>query len=111
MSPPVHARRVFIGVWRQESGEELRPSTSGYAAQRCAMHCAARPNPDELDREDLICSIRQLFGDGKERERDEAIDALVRELGYQRAGIKVHEELDTVYVYSNVRLNSMTTYF
>jgi hypothetical protein len=55
---------------------------------------AARPNPDELDREDLICRIRQLFGDGQKRERDTAIDVLVRELGYQRTGTRIHEELD-----------------
>jgi hypothetical protein len=55
---------------------------------------AIRPNPDELDREDLICRIRQLFGDGHERERETAIDALARELGYQRTGIRIHEELD-----------------
>jgi Type ISP C-terminal specificity domain len=55
---------------------------------------AIRPNPDELDSEDLICRIRQMFGDGQERERETAIDALARELGYQRTGIRIHEELD-----------------
>lgn len=55
---------------------------------------AARPNPDELDRDGLICRIRQLFGDGQERGRDIAIDALARELGYQRTGTKIQEELD-----------------
>jgi type I restriction-modification system DNA methylase subunit len=53
-----------------------------------------RTNPDELDREDLVCRIRQLFADGQERERGTAIDALARELGYQRTGPRIHEELD-----------------
>lgn len=51
-------------------------------------------NPDGLDRDNLICHIRHLFGDGQERERDRAIDALARELGYQRTGTRIHEELD-----------------
>ncbi len=54
---------------------------------------AIRPGPDELDREDLICRIRHLFG-GQEREREAAIDALARELGYQRTGARVYDELD-----------------
>jgi hypothetical protein len=53
-----------------------------------------RLHPGELDREDLICRIRQLFGDGHEREREMSIDALARELGYQRTGPRIHEELD-----------------
>jgi hypothetical protein len=55
---------------------------------------AARPNPDELDREDLICRVRQLFGDGQQRGREAAIDTLARELGYQRTGTRIYEELD-----------------
>jgi hypothetical protein len=42
----------------------------------------------------LICRVRQLFGDDQDRERKEAIDALARDLGYQRTGVRVHEELD-----------------
>jgi predicted helicase len=49
---------------------------------------------DELVREDLICRIRNLFGDGQERERDAAIDALARELGYERTGARIYDELD-----------------
>jgi hypothetical protein len=48
----------------------------------------------EMDREELICTIRQLFNDGEERERDEAIDTLARDLGYQRTGTQIREELD-----------------
>ncbi|ODM71375.1 hypothetical protein A6X20_30315 [Bradyrhizobium elkanii] len=54
----------------------------------------ARPERGEFDREDLICRIRHLFGDGQQREREAAIDALARELGYQRTGVRIYDELD-----------------
>jgi hypothetical protein len=70
------------------------PEAPPYEAVALTELDAARPNPDQLDREDLICRIRQLFGDGKERERETAIEALARGLGYQRTGTRIHEELD-----------------
>jgi hypothetical protein len=35
-----------------------------------------------------------MFGRGEAREREAAIDALARELGYQRTGPRIHEKLD-----------------
>jgi hypothetical protein len=35
-----------------------------------------------------------MFSDGEARERPAAIGALARELGYQRTGIRIQEELD-----------------
>jgi hypothetical protein len=70
------------------------PKTPPYKTVSSTEADAARLNPDELDRDDLIFRIRQLFGDGQEREREMAIDALARELGYQRTGARIHEELD-----------------
>ncbi len=49
---------------------------------------------DELDRADLMCMIRQLFGDGEPIPRDEAVKALSRQLGYDRVGTHIGEELD-----------------
>lgn len=70
------------------------PAASQYEPLASAELDAPRPNPDDLDREDLICRIRHLFGDGEERERDKAIDTLARELGYRRTGTRIYEELD-----------------
>jgi len=53
-----------------------------------------RPDSDELDREDLICLIRQEFSNGEEREREATINELARDLGYQRTGTRIYEELD-----------------
>lgn len=68
--------------------------TPSYETVASAELDATRSHLEDLDREDLICRIRQLFGDGQERERDEAIDALARELDYQRTGTRIHEELN-----------------
>ncbi len=70
------------------------PEAPPYEAPVSSALDAPCPDPSKLDREDLICRIRQLFGDGEQRERDAAIDALARELGYQRTGAQIHEELD-----------------
>jgi hypothetical protein len=70
------------------------PVLAPYETVTLAERESTHPNPDELDREDLICRIRQLFGDGQERERETAIDALARELGYHRTGSRIHDELD-----------------
>lgn len=55
---------------------------------------ALHPDPDELDREDLICRIRHMFGDGEERERDAAIDVLTQELGFQEAASRIHDTIE-----------------
>jgi hypothetical protein len=74
--------------------EAAEPEALPYETVKSAERDARRPNSDELDREELICRIRQLFGDGQERERAKAIDELARELGYERTGHRIHEELD-----------------
>jgi hypothetical protein len=66
------------------------PEAQRYEAADATAHGATRLDPDELDREDLICRIRQMFGDGEERRRDAVIDALVRELGYHDAAGRIH---------------------
>jgi len=38
--------------------------------------------------------IRQLFDDGETRDRESAIRELAKELGYERAGSRIHETLD-----------------
>lgn len=49
--------------------------------------------PVRLDRDDVILDIRQLFGRGGARGRDEAIVQLARRLGYRRTGPRIKEEL------------------
>ena len=49
---------------------------------------------EDLDRDELICQIRQLFTGGDALERESAITDLARELGYQRTGPRIHEVLD-----------------
>lgn len=61
-----------------------------------ATKAEPRRNSEIPDREDLICLVRQVFGDGIERERDAAITDLAHELGYQRTSSKIADELDDV---------------
>ncbi|OGO25000.1 MAG: hypothetical protein A2W33_01260 [Chloroflexi bacterium RBG_16_52_11] len=54
-----------------------------------------RVNPADLEIGELICIIRQLFGDGSVRERDAVIGDLGKILGYQRTIPRVKEELES----------------
>jgi hypothetical protein len=94
--PLVH-RNFTTATYQTASSQLLKaaePEAPPYEIVALTELDATRLNPDELDRQDLICSIRQLFGDGQERKRETAIDSLARELGYQRTGTRMHEELD-----------------
>jgi Type ISP C-terminal specificity domain len=71
------------------------PEARRYEAADKGEPAATRPDPDEQDREDLICSIRHMFGDGAERERGVAIDALAQELGREHRGSELEQALRT----------------
>jgi hypothetical protein len=49
---------------------------------------------EDTDRSDVMCRIRQLFGEGGARERETALKQLSLSLGYQRLGTKVREILE-----------------
>ena len=70
------------------------PEVPADGVSEAATEGTPRRSVDEIDREDLVCRIRQLFSDGEERERESAIDALAHELGYQRTGTRIHEDLE-----------------
>ena len=54
---------------------------------------APAPDIDSLDRTDILRAIRTLFDDNRPRERDDAIRALARALGYRRTGPRIAEAL------------------
>jgi hypothetical protein len=55
-----------------------------------------RPIPiDQTDRTEVLCTIRQVFGDSEARDRDSAIRDVAAALGYQRVGPRIREVLHT----------------
>ena len=50
---------------------------------------------DDTDRTDVLCAIRTLFNDDKQRERDTTIRELAHALGYPRTGSHLYEVLST----------------
>jgi hypothetical protein len=70
------------------------PEAQRYEAADASARVAPRFDSDELDREDLTCRIRHMFGDGEARERDPVIDALARELNYHDAASRIHAAVD-----------------
>ncbi|MEK6373002.1 MAG: S24 family peptidase [Acidobacteriota bacterium] len=63
-------------------------------SERNSQGLKQQVDPEQLDRDELVCMIRQLFSDGEIRDRDSAIRELARDLGYERAGSRIHEILD-----------------
>ncbi|MHB1308129.1 MAG: BREX-1 system adenine-specific DNA-methyltransferase PglX [Limisphaerales bacterium] len=54
----------------------------------------ARPVPiDQVDRTEVLCTIRQVFNDGQARDRDTAMREVAAALGYQRVGSRIREAL------------------
>ncbi len=94
---PLPHPKSTAATYRPAPSKLLKAAERGAPAYEIAPSTepdAISPNSDELDREDLICRIRQLLGDGQEQERETVIDALARELGYPRTGTRLHEEID-----------------
>jgi hypothetical protein len=52
------------------------PEAQRYEAADKAEPASTRPAPEEQHRDDLICRILHMSGDGEERERVAAIDPL-----------------------------------
>jgi Type ISP C-terminal specificity domain len=73
--------------------EAAEPAKPAYTHDHKKQSSEARVSADEIDREELMCAIRQLFSDGQGRSRDEAIKDLSRQLGYERVGPRISEEL------------------
>jgi Type ISP C-terminal specificity domain len=63
--------------------EAAESKAQPYGEDEPAKLKAINSSPENLDREDIICRIRQLFADGQERARDEAISSLAQELDHQ----------------------------
>lgn len=81
--------------YHHEAGPILKaaePSASSYVTDAKTAEHAERPK--ELDTGDLVCLIRQILGDGTERERNVAIDEMAKALGFQRTGVRIREQLD-----------------
>ena len=73
-----------------EAAESAPPTYSKDAGR---LSSSGRAAADEPDREELMCAIRQLFSDGQSRGREEAIKDLSRQLGHERVGPRIGEEL------------------
>ena len=70
-------------------GASVWPTTSG---SRSASSESA--SDSEWDEDEWMAMIRQVFGDGEPRDRERAVRELARELGYQRTGSRIGENLD-----------------
>ncbi len=79
---------LFDDELREETGKTRRESTSDTSGK------SENTPINEIDREEIICLVRQIFSDGVEREREPAIVEMARALGYQRTGPVIAEELD-----------------
>jgi len=51
-----------------------------------------------IEREEVLCTIRKVFSDGSERDRDTALRDIAYALGYQRLGPRIREELSADFM-------------
>jgi hypothetical protein len=64
---------------------EIQPASAEQGADR---------DTEDLDRDELVCQVRQCFIDGVAQERGAAIAKLAREIGYERDDTRIHEAID-----------------
>lgn len=53
---------------------------------------------DSIEREEMLCTIRKVFGDGLKRDRDAALRDIAYALGYQRLGPRIHDVLSDSFM-------------
>jgi type I restriction enzyme, S subunit len=94
---PVSAREFP----RSEKG--LSPTAGGTADGLVPSHAKDKPDADDgqpppidqTDRSNVLAVIRQVFGDGRPRNRQDAIRQVAQALGYGRVGRRINDVLQT----------------
>lgn len=74
---------------------------------------AALPDIDTLERETILAAIREVFGNGAQRDAEAAIRATARTLGYARTGPRIYDTLRNnlrVAVQRGILRNEQGTY-
>lgn len=82
-SPAVGQQALLL-----DDGEPLSTDSDGEAGRSISI--------DDLEADELICAVRQLFNDGSIRDRDTAIGDLAGQVGFARVGSRIRESLDNV---------------
>jgi hypothetical protein len=80
-SPAVGQQALLL-----DDGEPLSTDSDGEAGRSISI--------DDLEADELICAVRQLFNDGSVRDRDTAIGDLAGQVGFTRVGGRIRESLD-----------------
>jgi len=80
----------------------LRPDTSS-EAEVALPGTALEPRDARrpigtVERDEVLCTIRKVFGDGVERNRDMALRDIAYALGYQRLGPRIREALSADFM-------------
>ena len=96
-APPAATTAVSgraAGEIAHSKGSDGRAAAEEPVAEDDEEEPRERIDAAQLDRDELICRIRQLFSDGSPREREQAITQMAEGLGYERVGSKVREIVD-----------------
>jgi hypothetical protein len=79
----------------EESAQRERSAKRESRQQEPRTKKEAQPVPiDETDRDEVMAAIREVFSNGAELQRDEAIREIAHQLGYGRVGARIRQALD-----------------
>lgn len=83
--------------------EVLLRSNTSIMAEVASPETALKPRDASrpigtVERDEVLCTIRKVFGDGAERERDMALHDIAYALGYQRLGPRIREALSAHFM-------------
>jgi hypothetical protein len=81
---------IFRSVWKEIDSEERERD----AAENATASVSTAAPINDLDRNEVMAVIRELFTAGGPRDRETALRDVARALGYQRLGKNVRELID-----------------
>jgi hypothetical protein len=95
---PVSEEPIFDSDQADQMLEAAEPEAADYEYEGASMQVRSAQLSKrwrEPEGEELICLVRQTFGDGAERKREAAIDELAHALGHQETDSRTDEGLES----------------
>jgi hypothetical protein len=91
-------RRLGVSAFTEGASLPLQkvaePQASQYEAATENEPASTGLDAERVDPEDVVCQIRQVLGDGEERERGALVDALIQQLGHPKGRNRFREAIE-----------------
>jgi hypothetical protein len=81
-----------------EAGATISEKPKKTARPRPEKPTPSSPTLDDLDRDELVAAIREVFSQNSELDRESAIREVAHALGFERTGSRITEAIDSALI-------------